>query len=124
MNQMNEVARMLGVELNEEFMVNGTKFKLTLNGLTRNNDETLYCHILTSLLTGELELRRKPWKPIKGEIYYYVTEEGLMWSEDWVDDDIDLMRYKLGNCYRTKEEAEVDAHKWEAFYASDEVIKI
>lgn len=124
MNQMNEVARMIGVELNEEFMVNGTKFKLTLNGLTRNNDETLYCYILTSLLTGELELRRKPWKPIKGEIYYYVTEEGLVWSEDWVDDDIDLMRYKLGNCYRTKEEAEVDVHKWEAFYASDEVIKI
>ena len=124
MNQMDEIARMLGVELNEEFMVNGTKFKLTLNGLTRNNDATLYCHILTSLLTGELELRRKPWKPIKGEIYYYVTEEGLALSEDWADDNIVLMRYKLGNCYRTIAEAEVNAHKWEAFYASDEVIKI
>lgn len=123
-NHMNEVAALLGVELDEEFIIEdyGT-YVLTWKGLVRK-DGVVQGLILTFLLTGELKIRRKPWKPIKGEIYYYVTEEGLALSEDWADDNIDLMRYKLGNCYRTIADAEVNAHKWEAFYASDEVIKI
>lgn len=123
-NHMNEVAALLGVELDEEFIIEdyGT-YVLTWKGLVRK-DGIVQGLILTFLLTGELKIRRKPWKPIKDETYYYVTEEGLTWEEDWVDDDVDLMRYKLGNCYRTKEEAEANVNKWRAFYASDKQIEI
>lgn len=123
-NHMNEVAALLGVELDEEFIIEdyGT-YVLTWKGLVRK-DGVVQGLILTFLLTGELKIRRKPWKPIKDETYYYVTEEGLTWEEDWVDDDVDLMRYKLGNCYRTKEEAEANVNKWRAFYASDKQIEI
>lgn len=123
-NHMNEVAALLGVELDEEFIIEdyGT-YVLTWKGLVRK-DGVVQGLILTFLLTGELKIRRKPWKPIKNETYYYVTEEGLTWEEDWVDDDVDLMRYKLGNCYRTKEEAEANVNKWRAFYASDKQIEI
>ena len=33
-------------------------------------------------------------------------------------------RYKLGNCYRTREEAEANRDKWVAFYASDDVLEV
>lgn len=123
-NHMNEIAALLGVELDEEFIIEdyGT-YVLTWKGLMRK-DGVVQGLILTLLLTGELKIRRKPWKPIKDETYYYVVEEGLTWEEDWVDDDVDLMRYKLGNCYRTKEEAEANVNKWRAFYASDKQIEI
>lgn len=123
-NHMNEVAALLGVELDEEFIIEdyGT-YVLTWKGLVRK-DGVVQGLILTFLLTGELKIRRKPWKPIKDEAYYYVTEEGLTREEDWIDVDIDLMRYKLGNCYRTKEEAEANVNKWRAFYASDKQIEI
>lgn len=123
-NHMHEVAALLGVELDEEFIIEdyGT-YVLTWKGLVRK-DGVVQGLILTFLLTGELKIRRKPWKPIKDEAYYYVAEDGLMWEEGWIDDDVDLMRYKLGNCYRTKEEAEVNVNKWRAFYASDKQIEI
>ena len=123
-NHMNEVAALLGVELDEEFIIEDYgAYVLTWKGLVRK-DGVVQGLILTFLLTGELKIRRKPWKPIKDEAYYYVTEEGLTGEEDWVDVDIDLMRYKLGNCYRTKEEAEANVNKWRAFYASDKQIEI
>ncbi len=124
-NHMNEVAVLLGIELDEEFIIEdyGT-YVLTWKGLMQKDGATVQGLILTFLLTGELKIRRKPWKPIKDETYYYVTEEGLTWEEDWVDDDVDLMRYKLGNCYRTREEAEANVNKWSAFYASDKQIEI
>lgn len=123
-NHMNEVAALLGVELDEEFIIEdyGT-YVLTWKGLVRK-DGVVQGLILTFLLTGELKIRRKPWKPIKDGAYYYVAEDGLTWEEDWVDNDVDLMRYKLGNCYRTKEEAKANVNKWRVFYASDKQIEI
>ena len=32
--------------------------------------------------------------------------------------------YKIGNCYRTKEEAEANIEKWASFYASDKVLEV
>lgn len=123
-NCMSEVAKLLGVELNEEFVVGNDRYRLTSRGLIM--DETMFIQgtILTCLLAGELEIKHKPWKPIDNEKYYYIDENGGICSEDWWNDSTDLMRYKLGNCYRTKEETEGNVDKWKAFYASDEVLGI
>lgn len=124
-NHMNEVAVLLGIELDKEFIIEdyGT-YVLTWKGLMQKDGAAVQGLILTLLLTGELKIRRKPWKPIKYDEYYYVAEDGLTWGAEWIDNDVDLMRYKLGNCYRTKEEAEANVNKWRAFYASDKQIEI
>jgi hypothetical protein len=121
---MNEIAVLLGIELDEEFIIEdyGT-YVLTWKGLMRK-DGAVQGLILTLLLTGELKIRRKPWKPIKYGAYYYVAEDGLTWEEEWINNDVDRMRYKLGNCYRTIKEAEANINKWSAFYASDKQIEI
>lgn len=123
-NHMHEVAALLGVKLDEEFILNGDEtYVLTQEGLICSGG-FVQGLLLTLLLAGKLEIKRKSWKPIKDEAYYYVSEDGLTWEEDWIDNDVDRMRYKLGNCYRTKEEAEANVNKWRAFYASDKQIEI
>ena len=67
-NKMKEVAKLLGVELEEEFRIEGytTKYKLTENGLKRWLDDCQQWCIslrLGELLTGEMKIT-KISKPI------------------------------------------------------------
>ena len=129
---MAEVAKMLGVELGEEFYIKempNTKCKMHENGLYIYHVRDCACslprsgEILSSLLTGEVTVERKPWKPSEGDKYWYVSLNGKADYYYWTDDVEDFLTYKLGNCYRTKEEAEANRDKWAAFYASDEVLE-
>ena len=81
-------------------------------------------YTLENLLTGEYTIERKPWKPKDGEEYWLVNQCGDVISFDWIDNFLCITNYKIGNCYRTKEEAEVNRDKWAAFYASDEVLEV
>ena len=133
MNYMSEVTKMLGVELGEEFYVK----ELPDVKCTFYND-SLYVypirdalcslpsgeHVLGRLLAGTITIKRKPWKPKTDECYYFVDENGTVHSTDWCDIYEDITFYKLGNCYRTKEEAEANRDKWITFYASDEVLDV
>lgn len=78
-NYMADVAKMLGVELDEEFKIGGIerKYKFTENGV--------YCHVengwwqcsnvmLPKILLGEFEIIKLPWQPKKGDEYYYPGE--------------------------------------------------
>jgi hypothetical protein len=130
-NHMQDVAKMLGVELNEEFKINddGVAVKLTENGLEIVNTPGKLIdnvkHIcLTNLLTGEYSIKRKPWKPKHNEIYFYVYSDGVVTDLEWHNCEWDFANYKLGNCYRTAQEAETNRDKWKAFYASDEVLDV
>ena len=127
-NYMAEVAKILEVELDEEFEVRGYTYKLTNNGLVctmfPQKDEEDYEHMLRVILTGEYPIKRKPWKPKEGEPYYIVETNGSIGVEEWWAETIDMNYYKIGNCYRTSEEAEANHKKWVAFYASDEVLEV
>lgn len=79
---------------------------------------------LTSLLSRKSIIKRKPWKPKDGEEYWLVNHCGDVISLSWIDNFLCITNYKIGNCYRTKEEAEANRDKWVAFYASDEVLKV
>lgn len=46
------------------------------------------------------------WKPKKGEIYYYNTDDGRTFTVYWCDSYGDNFRYSTGNCYKTSEQAE------------------
>ena len=115
-NYMADVAKMLGVEIGEEFNLKNCsaevvcthRFKLTMGGLCEFRDNTWVCHdTIGDLLTGEYEIVKLPWKPKKGEDYYYPNvNEMSVDIYDWRGDIFDYAIKALGMCYRTKEEAE------------------
>jgi len=53
---------------------------------------------------------RVKWKPKEGNTYYCIAHDGAHESY-WDDDYIDNGRYKLGNCFRTREEAKAMLEK-------------
>ena len=129
MNYMEQVAKMLGVELEEEFECsNGFNYRFTKLGLLNVNDaykrEEIYDRVLIGILTGGFTIKRKPWKPAEGELYYFITNDGTILYGTNDGATVDFVFFKIGNCYRTKEDAEANRDKWIEFYASDEVLEV
>lgn len=117
MNHIQEIAKMLDVELDKHFMISGqeqTKFFFevpygllysTPTGPQYRND------LLPDLILGRKEIIKLPWKPKAGKIYFYLS--GRMCnlyvrSSMWTNDLLDICFYKSGNCFRTEEEAEAN----------------
>lgn len=46
------------------------------------------------------------WKPSHNELYWLVAEQGITKSTYWCGDSLDEDIRSIGNCFRTKEEAE------------------
>lgn len=104
MNYMKDVAELLGVNLGEEFEIEGNPFKpykLTEKGLIDRNDYKCD-YTLTSLLMGECKVIKKPKK---GDGYYSIRIGGSVDVLTWFEDTYDYMAIALGNCFRTEEEA-------------------
>ena len=82
-------------------------------GLCRESDGVMAYHQKTlekfpNILTDwfeEIETTR--WKPETDQKYYYVRGDGSVDSDIWDDYfAIDNGRFEIGNCFKTKEEAE------------------
>ena len=115
-NYMADVAKMLGVEIGEEFQLkdssgeirNTHRFKITINGLCKFIGNTWVCHNwIGDLLIGKYEIVKLPWKP-KFDDEYYCTSvpQRCVRKCYWSNITRDYAFYKLGMCYRTREEAE------------------
>lgn len=115
-NLIPEIAKMLGVELGEEFKIKGYDgliYKLTDAGLeltAADGQETKWFDYgaLNSLLKGKFEIIKLPWKPKKGEEYYIFgvsAEKWIVWQQRWTNHPIDYALLEKGWVYRTKEEA-------------------
>ena len=136
MNYISEVAKMLGVELGEEFeivMLNTNCWAKAYlnenNGLAItdcNVSDTLNWKVyeLTHLLTGTHTIKRKPWKPKLDEYYWHIDVDGSHHLTAWQGVSFDRNYYKLGKCYQTAEEAKANRDKWVAFYKTDEVLEV
>lgn len=46
------------------------------------------------------------WKPASLENYFFIVSDGTVFREVWRTRPIDATRHQIGNCYKTKEEAE------------------
>lgn len=51
------------------------------------------------------------WKPEKNKLYWFINNCGIISSVPWYDDEADQKVYAVGNCFRTKEEAEFAVEK-------------
>lgn len=113
-NYMKKVAEMLGVELGEEFKVanKGTESRYVYR-LTESGCESLYegtwdvaKMVLCSILHGDAEVRKLPYKPKKGDEYFsYYREDFDVGRGVWSDHPADYARLKCGMVFRTEEEA-------------------
>lgn len=112
-NKMAEVAKLLGVELNEEFygVCTGTKkrkYKITKIGLITFSDsgDEIISNALVDILCGEMKMEKLPYKPQKGEKYWTYNIDGfcvveVCWS-GWAQE---FALLKCGAIFRTKAEA-------------------
>lgn len=132
-NYMSQVAKMLGVELGEKFEINENDnwiCSFTENKFEVANKTKVYVnaslgeHVLAELIGGLYTIKRKPWKPKFGDCYYFINDDGLVTWDTWAGYYDEILLYKLGNCYKTKEAAHKDSIKWQAFYESDEVLEV
>ena len=121
-NKMAEVAKLLGVELNEDFEVEdtiyGTKYTTRVSHIGLENYHNNGCcgggiwitnnAMLRELLVGRMGMRivKKPWKPKEEDGYWTYTgcEFGICRCL-WCNRAIDYARHKSGMLFRTEAEA-------------------
>ena len=120
MNYYKQFAEMLGLELGEDFVItdsdgerrDGATYKITENGLYYRTPTSIYwftesANTIERLLNGDVKAVPKPWKPKNDEFYYYYSQcTGITYQKRWMNTSSDYCIWKIGNCFRTREEAE------------------
>lgn len=116
-NLIPEIARMLGVELNEEFKIKGREgviYKFIVDGLLVSDDdvEKVYTTAnmpLIGLVKGDIEVVKLPWKPKKGDVYSTFGRLGDKWvvrSLWWGGFPEEYALLDKGWVYRSEKEAQ------------------
>ena len=116
MNYWKQFAEMLGLELEQEFRIIGSNGKTIDNALYEITEDGLFSKandlsgkvtsILDLLLSGDYKAVPKPWKPKYGDAYWkWATNLELAQFKRWNDASTDFACWKLGNCFKTSEEA-------------------
>lgn len=119
-NLIPEIAKMLGVELGEEFKIescNGLTYRFDNNGLCffyDSNDVKIFSAsgvTLHALLNGELEIVKLPWEPQYDQPYwtfYWIASKNRLdvWQDVWFNSVEDIALLKAGWVFRTLEEAQ------------------
>lgn len=124
MNYWKQFVEMLGLELEQEFILTDSygkrkdeyTYKITEDGILYQKEYNFWILepsiTLACLLKGSYKAVPKPWKPKNGERYWYYSplsrETFYLTREDGLDD---LLLWKAGNCFKTKEEAETKGKK-------------
>ena len=130
---MPTVAKLLGVEIGEKFRVefknddynnyyNSECFYFTENELVCEKG-WISAIVLTELIRGTCTIVQKQWKPRSTDAYFIIDVSGNVIAETWSNSYVDYYNYKLGNCYKTTKEAELNRDKWIKFYESEEVLE-
>ena len=119
MNYYKQIAEMLGVKLEEEFKLKPSCLEKPWNSLYRFSTDGLEnkysdcawvkCEkgAIDQILIGQTEVIKIPWKPKYGDAYWkWATNVELAQFKHWNDNSTDFACWKLGNCFKTSEEAE------------------
>lgn len=113
-NYMPEVAKMLGLEIGEEFDIlykDGTAteigpFKFTNETILDCDGDELQCWRLCCLLTGDYTIQKRPWRPKYDDEYWIVFTNGNVgWQYFRKGHTGHIANLNMGNCFPTKEAA-------------------
>ena len=114
-NLMPEVAALLGVEIGEEFIIQNADRKetvvLAMDGfhVIQPNYAVGPDHgkLLSKVLQGLYELKKKPWEPKEDEHFYRpnIISKAVS-NKTWCGSTLDYALKAFGMIYRTKAEAE------------------
>ena len=126
-NKMEQVAKLLGVEIGGQFMIKGRQgaiyelqkdgiYIIDCQGRGVNSAQTLL-----DLLRGETEVVNLLWRPKFGESYWYISTNGLECRAEWKNVGIDQLFLKLGNVFKDKREARENADAFLAFLESADI---
>lgn len=117
MNYWKQFAEILGLELEQEFVLTDVDgnikdiftYKITEDGIfykSKISNDWFKTELVDALLNGCIKAVPKPWKPEKGEKYFYYAKAfGQTVYKIWIDENYDLLLWKVGNCFKTEEEA-------------------
>ena len=111
-NYMADMAKMLGVELEEEFKISNDAhiYRITKYGveyMLANKMWNRDTFTLLKLLNGEIEIIKLPWQPKTNEAYYRPSRKFFgVTSEVWTDNPYDYAFKEAGMIFRTAEECE------------------
>ena len=117
-NLIPQIVQMLGVEIGEKFKIKGYNeptYRFDADGLKASFDnfskkeEGLANASLGSLLAGNLEIIKLPWKPNVGEEYYTFSTSAGKWiacRQRWTNHPIDLALLDKGWVFHSKKGAE------------------
>lgn len=114
-NYMPEVARMLGVEIGEEFDILVNETEMLVHGPYKIIDNEIVDYVgcktknlLYGLLTGEYTIQKRPWRPKEGGWFYHIYGNGGGVTAKFFNFNnvYDLALLNMGNCFPTKEAAE------------------
>lgn len=109
-----EVAKSFDLKLNEIFKIkryDANVFRITEFGLVllEKNGHWMNSPLERDLIHNCLTIVKCPWKPVRGEIYYCITdmEEPVQsaFAITWKGSITDYCYFAVGNCFQTKEEA-------------------
>lgn len=113
MNYMKDVAKILGVELEEEFKIKGFEpiYKITNYGLViktdSNNWREMSGDTFLQLIRGDYVIRKLPWQPKKDEKYYTPSplfDRAIRYC--WDDFPLDFALKEVGMVFKTEKECE------------------
>ena len=107
-NKMKEIAGIFGLELGEEFTINGRSseyypYVFTEDGLVDKDGDGVSIPI--DLLRGVYTIEKLPFNPKEGERYYTIGLCLTVFSHHWTNGNYDKERKLLGVVFRTEQEA-------------------
>ena len=114
-NLMPEVAKLLGVEIGEKFIIENADRKetvvLAMDGLHVIQPNNVlgpdHGKLLSKVLQGLYDVVKKPWEPKKGDFYFFpAILYGKVTCGFWDDKTMDYTLKALDMIYRSREEAE------------------
>lgn len=110
-NYMADIAKMLGVELEEEFKVDSSNaiYKFFENGLCfQCGGAWLRAdNILIDLIKGDSKIVKLPWQPKEGDVYYYPGDKfNAVYHSIWGNSVFGFALKEAGFIFKTYEECE------------------
>ena len=97
-----------GKRIKDEYTMKST-ITVNLNNLTDEERKQL----LNLVSKSHTEKKSKVWKPNEGYTYYYINSIGAATKTTYNSSKFvgDIKHYKIGNCFKTREEAEFALEK-------------